>query len=170
MQTNLELTPEFIHVGHQTGQYYRPEGQGHYEPRYEEGHGNYSQPVLTRDVTTMDEDTTLSSLTKAILADMKVMVGLFPMEGNILPTGRDMADMEHQEAIDTAVSVDRSTPSVVINAPGTYEGHNKYRGELNHSGYHGRGHGERGSSHNSSGHGGYERGHGQYGGDYQGGQ
>ncbi len=46
MQRNLKLTCELIHVGHQTGQYYRHEGQGHYEPRYEEGHGNYSPPVF----------------------------------------------------------------------------------------------------------------------------
>ena len=57
--------------------------------------GTTARQFLTRDITTMDEDTTLSSPTKAILTDMKVMVALFPMEGNILPTRQGMVNMEH---------------------------------------------------------------------------
>lgn len=75
--------------------------------------GTTTHLFLTRDVTAMDKDTTLLRPTEAILADMKAMVALLSMEGNILPTRKGMVDMEHQGDINTAVSIDKSTPSVV---------------------------------------------------------
>ena len=69
--------------------------------------------VLTLEVTTMDEGTTLLSPTTSILADMEATAALFPMEGNILPTMQGMGCMDHQGAINMSVSTDRGTPSVV---------------------------------------------------------
>lgn len=69
--------------------------------------------VLTLEVTPTGEDTIISNQTTAILVGMEVMAALFPMERNILPTRQSMMDMEHQVAINTEVSIDRSTPSVV---------------------------------------------------------
>lgn len=75
--------------------------------------GTTAPLVLAREVTTMDEGTTMLSPTTAILVDMEAMAALFPMEGNILPTRQGMVDMEHQGVINTTMSIDSSTPSVV---------------------------------------------------------
>ncbi len=74
---------------------------------------------LTRDITTIDEDTTLSSPTKAILVDVKVMVALFLTEWAILPTRQGMVDMEHQGPHQYCGEHRQEYPECGNNAPGT---------------------------------------------------
>ncbi|KAJ5371090.1 uncharacterized protein N7496_007182 [Penicillium cataractarum] len=159
MYGNNAAARPYASEGYQTGQYTRPEGQGHYEPRYEEGHGNYG--ASNGGFGGHNNGPANESNHGYPTGDGGYggTVGYGKEYSSHQPgyVGHDASggysnQVEHR----------REYPQGGHNVPGSYDGHGGYRnghnGPVNY-----------GASHNNRGHGGHEGGHGQHGGTYRGG-
>ncbi|KAJ5240051.1 hypothetical protein N7468_004670 [Penicillium chermesinum] len=153
--------------GYQPGQFIPAESQRYNEPRYQEGHGNYGTP-------------------SGGFGGHGDGRGFYPGEstnghgshgGYGIPAPHERKYSSHQAGYGGRGASGghdlgehrREYPEGGHNAPSSYEGHGEYRGGHNGPVNYAAGHGERGVSHNNSGHGGYGSGHGQYDEAYHGG-
>lgn len=160
------LTAELAQPGYHSGQFIRPETQGHYEPRYEGGHGNYHTPSGGFVGHDDGRGSYPNEYTNGYPGGHGGYGGpvLYGQEnsshqagygGHNAPDGHGNRSEHRQEY-----------PEGSYSTPERYNSHGEYRGGHNDLAKNAGSHDARGGSYNNHGQGGYAEGHGQYGGAY----
>ncbi|GLI74035.1 hypothetical protein PoHVEF18_002269 [Penicillium ochrochloron] len=166
MYGNNQPARPYAPEGYQTGQFTSPEAQGHYQPPYGQGHGNYNAPNGGFGGHNDGREFYPSQGHNSYSDGHGGYGGPVP-HGSEYPSHQDpYARRDAWVGHGNHGERRREYHDGSHNAPGGYMDHGEYRGGNNDPVNYGGGHDERGASYNNSGHGGYERGHGQHAGNY----